>query len=348
MLSKEVKDAIQVVARTNGLDPAKLAAVVQVESDGIIFWQIDGKLVPTILTEAVYFYRLTQGETRKKAIEAGLASPMWRRIPYPRTARQTWDRYERMRAIDPEAAAMSCSWGVGQVMGDKWKGLGYSSVQDFVDSQNTLEGQLTALVKEIDYDHLRAALSRGSFDADSWRAFAKGYNGAGYARNNYHAKIAAAYSHYAHYAFTNMEPVQSPAIKLIQEDLEKAGYWHGAIDGVENGDLIAAIKLFQAQHDLVADGIYGALTSKEMADVLAEETKTASQTVLHSSGAVAISTAASQQVAEVLHAGHGLHIALGAAALVGTLAVVLAFLEKHRQATEEAATVLEHEAKPLG
>ena len=32
----------------------------------------------------------------------------------------------------------------------------------------------------------------------SWSAFARAYNGAGYAQNQYDTKIAAAYRHYAH------------------------------------------------------------------------------------------------------------------------------------------------------
>lgn len=259
MLSLEVRTAIAEAAEKSGLDPAKLAAIIEVESAGIIFWTVNGEKKPTILTEAHYFWRLTSGEARQKAVAAGLANPRWGAIPYPRTGEDTWSRYERMAAIDPVAAMSSCSWGVGQVMGDKWKGLGYESPQSFIDAQMTLAGQIDALLREIKYSHLEGALGRGGFTGDSWRDFARGYNGSGYAKNNYHNKMAAFYKNYVSVDF-KLGGVDE-GIKLIQQQLKDAGYWGLAIDGKYSTDYLAAVKKFQADHALEDDGIVGPLTS---------------------------------------------------------------------------------------
>ena len=259
MLSLEVRTAISEAAEKSGLDPAKLAAIIEVESAGIIFWIVNGEKKPTILTEAHYFWRLTSGEARRKAVAAGLANPRWGAIPYPRTAVDTWSRYERMAAIDPVAAMSSCSWGVGQVMGDKWKGLGYESPQAFIDAQMTLPGQIDALLREIKYSKLEGALGRGGFTGDSWRDFARGYNGSGYAKNNYHNKMAAFYKNYVSVDF-ELGGIDE-GIKLIQQQLKDAGYWSSSIDGKYSTDYLVAVKKFQADHALEDDGVVGPLTS---------------------------------------------------------------------------------------
>lgn len=323
MLSSGVRLAISKVALANNLDPAKLAAIVETESAGVIFWKINGEDKPTILTEALYFYRLTSGETRAKAVEAGLASAKWMAIPYPRTARDTYSRYERMAAIDPVAAMSSCSWGVGQVMGNKWKAMGYGSPDEFIAAQNTLEGQLDALVRELDLDKLRPALARAGLTADSWRPFARGYNGAAYARLNYHGKIAAAYNRYVHATFDEGVAEVSQSVKLIQKDLQDAGYWKTPIDGVDTPELSAAVKQFQHDNGLNDDGLYGPLTDVKLHDVVAAKSRH-SMSLKATAGSIAMAAgAAGKQVVDAvtpLQASvsiHSLQFALTVILLIG-------------------------------
>jgi len=287
MLSAEVRQAINEVSNSNGLDPVKVAAVIEVESAGLPFWTINGKQVPPILTEAHYFYRLTKGATRAKAVAAGLANPKWKGIPYPRTNADTWSRYERMRDIDPVAAMGSCSWGLAQVMGDKWAALGYSTPEAFIEAQMTIEGQLDAFVREVVHNNLVGALGSAGFTADSWRAFAKGYNGSGYDTHNYHGRIAAAYNKYSTSTFGKIEA--DPGVKLIQQDLIDIGAWKGPVDGFDNAALHSAIKDFQSKAGINADGLYGPITARTLAEAKLKASKSGADSNMR---AGAIATAA--------------------------------------------------------
>jgi hypothetical protein len=98
-------------------------------------------------------------------------------------------RYQEAAALDPDAAIMSCSWGRFQVMGFHWKDLGYPSLKDFVDAMYVSEGnQLDAFVRYVVKNGLANHLKN-----KNWAAFAQGYNGAEYKKNQYDTKLAAAY-----------------------------------------------------------------------------------------------------------------------------------------------------------
>ena len=54
--------------------------------------------------------------------------------------------------IHKESALKSTSWGQFQIMGENWKDLGYSSLQEFVDQQQISEGhQLEAFIRFIEW-----------------------------------------------------------------------------------------------------------------------------------------------------------------------------------------------------
>ena len=55
--SKEVTDQIVAKAKERGIEPAALLAVVEVESNGKAFSQVNGKDMPLILYEYHVFYR---------------------------------------------------------------------------------------------------------------------------------------------------------------------------------------------------------------------------------------------------------------------------------------------------
>ena len=88
-----------------------------------------------------------------------------------------------------ESALESCSWGIGQVMGYHWKSLGYKSLQAFVNAMYKDEAsQLDAMCRYIKVNGLINALKN-----KDWKAFARGYNGPAFAKNNYDVKLANAY-----------------------------------------------------------------------------------------------------------------------------------------------------------
>lgn len=161
--------------------------VRQVESGGASF---DNSGRPIILPEPHIFHRQTGGRFGRTAF----SYPKWGEKPYPRSYDDRWTMLADMAAHDAEAALESASWGLWQIMGFHWKTLGYDSAEDFATRMARSEAEhLEALVRFIETnglaDELRACRA-GS--PDSCRAFARAYNGAGYAKNNYHVKMAEA------------------------------------------------------------------------------------------------------------------------------------------------------------
>lgn len=95
--------------------------------------------------------------------------------------------YDRISALE------SCSWGLGQVMGYHWQSLGYISIQAFVNAMYKDEAsQLEAMCKYLKVNNLINTLNN-----QNWSAFALGYNGKAYKKNNYDIKLANAYKKFA-------------------------------------------------------------------------------------------------------------------------------------------------------
>lgn len=166
---------------------AAIRAVVEVESRGGGFLP-DGR--PKILFEALYFHKLTGGKYDKS--HPNISSPTWNKSLYKGGAKE-WDRLEEAAALDRTAALRSASWGLFQIMGDNYKMCGFASVEDFVAAMEASEGeQLKAFTNFV-----RSKKLDGYLRARNWASFAKGYNGPGYAKNQYDQKLAAAYGKYS-------------------------------------------------------------------------------------------------------------------------------------------------------
>ena len=79
-----------------------------------------------------------------------------------------------------------------QVMGFNYKLVGYETPEDFVKAMFLSEyNQIKAGL-----DYIKNVGLIDEIKTKSWRAFARGYNGAGYAKNNYHVKLQTAYNKY--------------------------------------------------------------------------------------------------------------------------------------------------------
>jgi hypothetical protein len=175
---------IQRAARVIGCDAAAVSAVVAVESAGSGFLS-DGR--PRILFEAHQFSRLTGNFY--DAAHPTLSSPTWNAKLYAGGAAE----YQRLYAavqLDGEAAVQACSWGLMQVMGFNWEHCGERSLHGFLLAMHHNEDVQLALAAHYIVDRDLAAALR----QHDWAAFARGYNGPGYARNQYDRKLAAAYS----------------------------------------------------------------------------------------------------------------------------------------------------------
>lgn len=169
------------------VSPAHIRMVRAVESGGKSF---DNAGRPVILFEPHVFYKRTDGRFGTTPFSYA----KWGARPYPTSFDGRWTQMADAAAKDEQAALESASWGLFQIMGYHWHALGYASVQDFCAKMAESEAaHLDAVCRFIIQNNLAPALRRCKAGVpESCRDFAKGYNGAGYARNNYHLKMARA------------------------------------------------------------------------------------------------------------------------------------------------------------
>ena len=167
-----------------GVGEDEIHAVLDVETRGGGF---DSRGRPKMLFEPHIFYRELSGNDRENAVALGLAYRKWGTKCYPK------DSYARLAEaikIDENAALRSASWGLGQIMGFNHKLAGYPSARKmvlaFLDDE---ESHLEAMVEFI----IASGLDDDMRNHD-WRGFARGYNGAGYAKHGYHLKLAKSHA----------------------------------------------------------------------------------------------------------------------------------------------------------
>lgn len=253
---------VKAIADDLGVEAAALLAVAEVESAGVSEWKVSGKNRPPIRFEGHYFYRKLKGDKLKAAVAAGLANPNVGGVKNPASYSARYGLLERAAKIDHAAAYESTSWGLGQVMGAHWKKLGYRSVDEMVNTANTVDGQIAIMAKYIQKFGLVDELQ-----TKGWQSFADQYNGPASRKNRYGEKIAAAYKNYvkvlAGAVTDNGVPDGGNAtVKQYQKDLKRLGFYAGAVDGIAGRQTIAAVKAFQKANGLVADGKYGKMTDE--------------------------------------------------------------------------------------
>lgn len=218
--SPDTRRTIEQVAREQDIEPAKLLAVVEVESGGQAYAIVSGRPEPLIRFEGHYFHRRLSGDKLKRAVAAGLASPKAGGVANPKTQAARWDLLQRAAAIDHKAAHESCSIGVGQVMGAHWNWLGYADVDAmWAEARSGVAGQVRLMVRFIEKSGLVVALHRRD-----WHAFARGYNGPQYKAGNYHVKLANAYAKWAKAKKLPAapEPVAPEPVKPVTPDVPPA------------------------------------------------------------------------------------------------------------------------------
>jgi hypothetical protein len=158
----------------------EIHALLTVETKGYGFTQ--GRVV--MLFEEHVFYKMLPRNQRKQAVNFGFAYPKWRK-----NYKNNYTRFIAAYEFNPIAALKACSWGLGQIMGFNHKLAGFATVEAMVKSfvvseANQLEGIVKFLISSGLDDELRE---------HRWVALARGYNGSGYKRNNYHIRLKNAY-----------------------------------------------------------------------------------------------------------------------------------------------------------
>jgi hypothetical protein len=203
----------------------------------------DGR--PVILFERHIFSRLTGGKYDAKNPDISNRTPGG----YGASGQYQYDRLAKAAALDCGAALQAASWGLGQIMGQYYRGAGYSDVVAFVSAQASSEAtQLHSIAI-----YLKALGVAKYLEQMDWRGFALAYNGSSAVSNNYSGRLQAAYQ----------EMATSPPdwlVRAAQFRLVELGFFSGPPDGYAGAKTIAAIKAFQTQKGLDPDGLLSART----------------------------------------------------------------------------------------
>lgn len=210
-------------------------AVLTVETRGFGF--LDDRR-PRILFERHIFRRLTGG--RFDAVNPNLSNS--NPGGYTGGAGE-YTRLEAAMELDQEAALKSASWGIGQVMGLNYGIAGFPSVDGMVEAMvNDEDSQLLAMANFIKSNNLDSALRQ-----QDWAAFARGYNGVDFKRNEYDSKLAAAHARWE----TSLPDLD---FRTAQAALKFLGIDPGPIDGLPGRHTRSALIDFQNAHALQPTG----------------------------------------------------------------------------------------------
>lgn len=194
-------EQIESVAHEFKIETPALQAVIQIESAGSGFLA-DGK--PKILFEGHKFW----AHLKEKGIEPEQYLPDNQDILYPKWTRdfylgneKEYDRLNKALLIDKEAAYYSASWGLFQILGEnvktKWVRR-HKDILAFVEAQHVSEYEhLLDFIDFIQFKKVKGKSLLEHLKAKDWSSFAYGYNGAGYAKNNYHVKLERAYERFS-------------------------------------------------------------------------------------------------------------------------------------------------------
>ena len=263
MADSALMQGIRTVAGELKVETAALAAVADIESGLTPHAMIDGRPEPLIRFEGHYFDRRLSGAAQAEARRLGLAAPQAGAVKNPASQAARWRLLASAAAIDRKAAYESTSWGMGQVMGSHWAWLGYASIDALVaEARGGAIGQLRLMARYIDKAGLADALRKRD-----WAAFARGYNGPGFAKNNYDSKLARAYARHAGGGSTTATPMTSllrrgsrgEEVRALQTALTAAGHALVA-DAIFGPATEQAVRAFQMRSRLVVDGIVGPAT----------------------------------------------------------------------------------------
>lgn len=186
-MTKELQLIVKLIACQFKLEPASLAAFIEVESGGRGFDKDTGKIL--IQFEPAWMRRIAPYTPSGK----------WS-VNKVDVQRKEWIAFNDAFSKDPEAAMKATSIGLGQIMGFHYKRLGFSSVGAMWDrAKKGLEEQVWMIAKFIETDSkLLFALKTGD-----WHTVASIYNGSKYAemakkwgREPYNISMAKAYGKY--------------------------------------------------------------------------------------------------------------------------------------------------------
>jgi hypothetical protein len=189
------EDDFRLAAARLKIDGPTLKALHRVEAGRMGGFASDGSMI--ILFEPHLFSRHTQRKYDES--HPNVSTRMWTPSAYPRTQAGRWAQFNEAAKLDEDAAFKSASFGAFQILGQNYRQAGFKTPQEFVLFMAQSEGaQLEAFVRVIENNKMREAL-----DKKDWRAFARSYNGPGFAER-YAQLLSQAYAGYvAEFAAAN-------------------------------------------------------------------------------------------------------------------------------------------------
>ncbi len=182
------------VAGRLGVEAAAIRAVVEVETGATRSgFHSDGR--PLVNFDLAVFRRAA----RRRGINLAAARAEHPEVFAPPNDARYGNRQAAQHArlatamrIDSVAAMESTFWGMFQIGGFNWRLAGADSRSDFITKVSRSEyDQLLLFANFIRNTGLLPHLKN-----KNWAAFARLYNGPGYANRGYHRKMAAAYRRY--------------------------------------------------------------------------------------------------------------------------------------------------------
>lgn len=246
-----------------GIDAATLWAMLHVETKGCGYFS---SRRPQILFERHIFSKLTGGVWDATAPDVSNPQPGG----YGPSGDAQYARLGKAFSLNPDdpadpsvstptrdAALASASWGLGQVLGANSSMVGFASVQEMVSAMAASEDQqLKAVVNFVLARHLETALQNRD-----WAAYADGYNGSDYAKNQYDTKLAQAYAFYR-----NATQLPNLTVRSGQLLLFLLGFDPHGIDGALGLNTLTALHNFQSKQQLgltagFDDGVLAALST---------------------------------------------------------------------------------------
>ena len=231
-------DGLQAALDLLGVTAPAFCAVLQVETSGCGFL---ASRKPKILFERHVFSRLTDHQFDRDAPDVSNKAPGG----YGQGGDAQYARLHKAMALAHDEALMSASWGLGQLMGEHAKDLGFADVDEMVSAMCESEAaQVAAMAKFIDGKGLAKALG-----TRNWPRFAEGYNGSNYQINHYDTRLASSFEALSRGALPNLR------VRAAQVYLTFLGFDPHGVDGVMGRMSRAAMNEFQGSKGLPATDV---------------------------------------------------------------------------------------------
>jgi hypothetical protein len=214
-----------------GVHATEIWTVLAVETSGCGFLP---DLRPQLLFERHIFHRLTKGKYDDGYISGPTAGG------YGESGAHQYDRLALAIAKNRTAALQSCSWGIGQIMGENYALAGFVNVEKMVAAMSQSEDQQLAAVGNF----LVGSRLDVPLRAHDWASFARGYNGPNYVINRYDIRLNAEFQKYSAGVLPDLN------VRGAQLYLTYLGFHPGRVDGIAGTHTWSALADFRIQHGL--------------------------------------------------------------------------------------------------